>query len=42
MTFGDLADFYIKVVLKAVLNYQMIDILYDRYREETIMGDTRA
>ena len=42
VTFGDLADTYVRAVLKAGSNYQRIDIVFDRYREETIKGATRT
>ena len=38
VTFGDLADTY---VLKVGSKYQRIDVVFDRYREETIKGTTR-
>ncbi|KAL5011200.1 hypothetical protein ScPMuIL_011718, partial [Solemya velum] len=41
VTFGDLADIYVKAVVKAGLNYHWIDIVFDRYRNETIKGATR-
>ena len=41
VTFGDLADTYVKTVLKGGSKYQRIDIVFDRYREETIKGTTR-
>jgi len=42
VTFGDLADTYVKTVLKAGSKYQRIDIVFDRYREETIKGTIRT
>lgn len=42
VTFGDLADTYVRAVLKAGSNYQRIDVVFDRYREETIKGATRT
>lgn len=42
VTFGDLADTYVRAVLKAGSNYQRIDIVFDRYRDETIKGATRT
>ena len=41
-TFGDLADTYVCKVLKSGANYQWIDIVFDRYREETIKSTTRT
>ena len=41
VTFGDLADIYVRAVLKAGSNYQRVDVVFDRYREETIKGATR-
>ena len=42
VTFGDLADIYVRAVLKIGSSYQRIDIVFDRYREESIKGGTRA
>lgn len=42
VTFGDLADAYVRSVLKAGSRYQRVDVLFDRYREETIKGATRT
>lgn len=42
VTFGDLADTFVKAVLKAGSKYQRIDIVFDRYRQETIKGATRT
>ena len=43
VTFGDLADTYVvKTVLKAGSEYHRIDIVLDRYRDETIKGATRT
>ena len=41
-TFGDLADIYLRTVLKAGSNFQRVDIVFDRYRKETIKGATRT
>ena len=41
ITFGDLADTYVKTVLKASSTYQRIDIVFDRYRGQTIKSSTR-
>ena len=41
-TFGDLADTFVRAVLKAGANYQRIDVVFDRYRKETIKGTTRT
>ena len=41
-TFGDLADTFVGRVLKFGANYQRIDIVFDRYKEETIKGTTRT
>ena len=42
VTFGDLADTYVKTVLKAGYEYHRIDVVFDRYRDETIKGTTRT
>ena len=42
VTFGDLADKYVKTVLKAGSEYHRIDVVFDRYRDETIKGTTRT
>ena len=42
VTFGDLADTYVREVLKAGSNYQRVDVLFDRYTEETTQGATRT
>ena len=42
MAFGDLADTYVKTVLKAGSGYHRIDVVFDRYRDETINGTTRT
>ncbi len=42
MTFEDLADTYVKTVLKAGSEYHRIDVVFDRYRDETIKGTTRT
>ena len=36
LAFGDVADTYVSTVLKAGYRYERIDIVFDRYREETI------
>ena len=41
-TFGDLADTYVRKVLKMGSSYQRIDVLFDRYRAETIKSTTRT
>ena len=41
-TFGNLADAYVRAVLKAGTTYQQIDVVFDRYREETIKGASRT
>ena len=41
-TFGDLADIYLRTVLKAGSNYQRVDIVFDKSRKETIKGATRT
>ena len=41
-TFGDLAETYVSTVMKSGANYQRIDTVFDRYREETIKGTTRT
>jgi len=40
-TFGDLADTYIRAAMNASYKYQQIDVVFDRYREETIKAATR-
>lgn len=40
-TFGDVADTYISTVLRAGAKYQWTDVVFDRYREETIKGSAR-
>ena len=42
VTFGDLANIYVRAVLKAGSKYQRVDIVFDRYREETIKSPTRT
>ena len=42
VTFGDLADTYVKTVLKAGSEYHTIYVVFDRYREETIKGTIRT
>ena len=42
LTCGDLADTYVKTVLKAGSEYHRIDVVFDRYRDETIKGTTRT
>jgi hypothetical protein len=42
LTFGDLADIYVSTVLKLGLKYQRIDVVFDRYRDESIKGATRT
>ena len=42
VTFGDLADTYVTTVLKAGSKYHRIDVVFDRYRDETIKGTTRT
>jgi hypothetical protein len=41
VTFEDLADTYVGAVLKVGSKYQRIDLVFDRYRKETIKGTTR-
>ncbi|KAJ8893112.1 hypothetical protein PR048_005695 [Dryococelus australis] len=41
LIFGNLADMYIMTVLKVCYRYQRIDVVFDRYREETIKSTTR-
>ena|SRR6218665_360017 len=36
LTFGDLANTYVSTVLKAGYRYERIDIVVDRYQEETV------
>ena len=42
VTFGDLADTCVKTVLKAGFEYHKIDVVFDRYRDETIKGTIRT
>ena len=42
VTFGVLADTYVKPVLKAGSEYHRIDVVFDRYRNETSKGTTRT
>ena len=42
VTFGDLAYTLVRAVLKAGCSYERIDVVFGRYREETIKGDTRT
>ena len=42
VTFGDLADTYVKTVLKAGSEYHRNYVVFDRYRDETIKGTTRT
>ena len=42
MTFGDLADTYVKTVLEAGSEYHRSDVVFDRYRDETIKGTTKT
>ena len=42
VTFGDLADTYAKTVLKTGSEYHRIDVVFDRYRDETIKGTIRT
>ena len=39
---GDMADTYVKTVLEAGSEYHRIDVVVDRYRDETIKGTTRT
>jgi len=41
VTFGDFANRYASAVLMASSNYQRIDVVFDRYREDTIKSSTR-
>ena len=38
----DMADTFVRAVLKAGCSYKRIDVVFDRYREETIKGATRT
>ena len=42
VTFGHLADTYVRAVLRAGYKYQRIDIVFDRHRKETIKGGSRT
>ena len=42
VTFGDLANTYMKTVLKADSEYHIIYVVFDRYKDETIKGTTRT
>ena len=41
VTFGYLAGTYVKTVLKAVSEYYRIDVVFDKYRDETTEGKRR-
>ena len=41
VNFGDLADIFVETILRKGSQYQRIDIVFDRYREQTIKGTTR-
>src|SRR6218665_352080 len=41
LTFGDLSNTYVSTVLKAGYRYERIDIVFDRYREETIKATNK-
>ena len=42
VTYGDLADNYVKMVLKMGSKFKRIDIVLDRYREKSIKASTRT
>ena len=42
VTYGDLADNYVKTVLKMGSKFKRIDIVLDRYREKSIKASTRT
>ena len=42
VTFGDYADIYVQTVLTSGQNYQHIDVVFDRYRDDTIKSGTRT
>ncbi len=42
VTFGDLADTFVLSVLQEGANYERIDVVFDRYRDETIKVGTRS
>ena len=42
VTFGDIADTYVKTVLKAGSEYHRNCVVFNRYRDETIKGTTRT
>ncbi len=42
MTFGDLADTFVLTVLQQGANYERIDVVFDRSRDETIKASTRG
>ena len=41
VTFGDLADCFVKSVLRSGLSFDRIDVTFDRYRSESIKGGNR-
>ena len=41
-TFGEYADRFVQAVLAAGKNYQRIDVVFDRYRDDTIKAGTRT
>ena len=41
-TFGELGDVFVESVLKSGHQYRRIDVVFDRYRPESIKSDTRA
>ena len=41
LAFGDLANTYVSTVLKAGYRYERIDIVFDRYQEETIKATNK-
>ena len=42
VTFGDLADIFVRSVLQIRLPYDRIEVVFDRYRHESIKCNTRA
>ena len=42
VTFGDLGDTFVSYVLKAGSRYQRVDLVFNRYRDESIKSKTRV
>lgn len=39
-TFGDYADIFVHTVLTADQDYQRIDVVFDRYKDDTVEAGT--